>query len=253
MARVGRLTSLPCRPLGPVSSISRRSMRRAKSQAAMPVIAGASILPLKQRCAGRSLASSAPIRIGRGGLERQRCRCRDAGLALVVDCIGALQGLLADAQHAGRRVGARPDAIPDARAQGLADDDPRAADLQRHAFGREHQRKARAGLRIAARDHGLRSIGRQGRPDQRLDRQRLRQLEGARGLDQAIGARPGMLQARGMDAVEHVGEIVEFLRRTIGVRIAAHDPDQRGTERAWPGARDLEGDLFARRTEKRSA
>jgi hypothetical protein len=46
IAAVGRLTSRPCRPLGPVSSISSESMRRAKSQAARPAIAGASILPL---------------------------------------------------------------------------------------------------------------------------------------------------------------------------------------------------------------
>ena len=66
MARVGRLTSLPCSPFGPLSSISIVAMRRAKSQAATPAIRGASILPLKQRCAGRSAADSAPIRIGCG-------------------------------------------------------------------------------------------------------------------------------------------------------------------------------------------
>lgn len=64
MARVGRLTSLPCSLLGPVSSISIESMRREKSQAAKPWIRGASILPLKQRRAGRSVAASAPIITG---------------------------------------------------------------------------------------------------------------------------------------------------------------------------------------------
>ena len=41
-------------------------MRREKSQAARPAIAGASILPLKHRMAGRSAAASAPIRTGFG-------------------------------------------------------------------------------------------------------------------------------------------------------------------------------------------
>src|SRR5260370_8115963 len=65
MARVGRFTSLPCSPFGPLSSISRLAMRRAKSQAPSPAILGASIFPLKQRCAGPSPAASAPTRIPR--------------------------------------------------------------------------------------------------------------------------------------------------------------------------------------------
>ena len=59
----------------------------------------------------------------RGGVERQRHRRRGVGLALVVGGMGAFQRLLADAQGAGRRIGARPHAIPDARAQRLADHD----------------------------------------------------------------------------------------------------------------------------------
>jgi hypothetical protein len=66
MARVGRFTSRPCSPFGPLSSISMVCMRRAKSQAATPAMRGASILPLKQRCAGRSAAASAPMKIGCG-------------------------------------------------------------------------------------------------------------------------------------------------------------------------------------------
>ncbi len=143
MARVGRFTSLPCRPLGPVSSISIVAMRRAKSQAPRPAIAGASILPLKQRRAGRSAALSAPIehrlrRVDRKALSRR------ARLALVVDGERALQGLLAHPHHAGRGIGPGPDAIPGAIAQLLADDDARAAAFQRHAVGRQHQREARA-------------------------------------------------------------------------------------------------------------
>ena len=49
--------------------------------------------------------------------------------------------------------------------------------------------------RVTPRDHGLRPVLGQGRPDQRLDRQRGRQLQVFGGLDQRIGARPGVLLA----------------------------------------------------------
>ena len=126
MARVGRLTSRPCRPLGPVSSISIVSMRRAKSQAAKPAIVGASILPLKQRRAGRSARALRADEHRLRGIDREALR-RRARFALVVDGEGALQGLLADPHHAGGGIGRGPDAIPGAIAQLLADRRPRAA------------------------------------------------------------------------------------------------------------------------------
>ena len=219
-------------------------MRRAKSQAATPAMRGASILPLKQRCAGRSVAASAPIRTGCGASSARRGR-RRAGLALVVDGEGALQGLLADAQHAGRRIGTGPHAIPDARAQLLAHHDARAAAFQRHAIGRQHQGEARAGRGIAPRDHGLRPVLGQGRPDQRLDGERALQRHVPGAVDQRIGAGPGMLLARGEAAVEQFRLVFELGRQAGGIGIAADDAHQHGVVRAGSRAGNLESDFFA--------
>src|SRR5205814_9884764 len=55
-------------------------------------------------------------------VDRERCAGR-GGLAFIVDGVGAFQRLLANAQHAGGWIGARPYAIPGARAQLLAGED----------------------------------------------------------------------------------------------------------------------------------
>ncbi len=152
-------------------------MRRVKSQAAKPTIGGASILPLKQRCAGPvgggSPRRSAPAAAASTGRRRRLA----ARLALVVGAEGALQRLLADAQRAGLGIGAGPDAIPDAR---------RAASCRRRCgpsplssampSGVSTSAKPAPVAAIAARDHGLRPVLGQGRPDQRLDLKRGRQL-----------------------------------------------------------------------------
>ena len=212
----------------------------------MPAIAGASILPLKQRCAGRSLAGLGADQDRLRGVDRERRRRRDAGLALVVDGKGALQRLLADAQHAGARVGARPDAIPGVGAQGLADRDPGVADLERHALGRQHQREARAGLA----DRGARSRSAVRRPAGSA-RSAPRPTAPAAWQSVAapstmrVGAGPGVLDLRGEAAVELLGMILELGAAAGGIGIAANDADQRGVERAGPAARDLEGDRLA--------
>ena len=172
-------------------------------------------------------------------------RRRGIGLALVVDGEGALQWLLAHAQHAGRGIGAGPHAIPDARAQFLAHHDARIAAFQRHAVLCQHQREARTCRGFAPRDHGLRPVLGQGRPDQRLDRERALQRHVPGAPDQRIGAGPGVLLARGEAAVEQFGLVFEFGRQSAGIGIATDDAHQHGVIRARARARNLEGDLFA--------
>ena len=154
-----------------------RSPRRAK-----PAMRGASILPLKQRRAGRSVAALRADQDRLCRVERERWRGR-ARLALVVDGEGALQGLLADAQHAGRGIGAGPDAIPERDAQLLAGR-RRARRRISSAMpsGVSTSAKPAPVAAIAARDHGLRPVLRQGRPDQRLD--------GKRGGQRHVARRP---------------------------------------------------------------
>ena len=125
MARVGRLTSLPCRPLGPLSSISSVPMRRAKSQAATPAMRGASILPLKQRRAGRS----APLPRRSAPAARRRRRDRPPSCSPRPRRRRRRRASRAAGRRASCRSRDRPWPTRDTRrdAQLLAGDDARAA------------------------------------------------------------------------------------------------------------------------------
>ncbi len=133
-------------------------------------------------------------------IQRRRLRGY-ARLALVVDREGALERLLADAQHAGGGIGARPHAIPDARAQLLAGDHARAAAFQRHPVGGQHQREA-APVVGSRREITVCGHPPAGRPDQRLDGERAGQLDVLGRFDQRVRAGPRPLLARGEPAVE---------------------------------------------------
>ena len=224
-------------------------MRREKSHAATPAIDGASILPLKQRCAGRS--PGRPRRRS-GSAARRRARAASARRARPRPRrrrqrrASAAAGRRAACRCS--RIGARPDAIPDARAQVLADRRPgRRRSRAPCPRASAPARSPRRSCRIAARDHGLRSVRRAGSARSGLRREsacrQLRRPWRRRPARRSPARRAGRARRSGRRTARTWSS--SLVRRSGGIGIAANDAHQRGVERARARARDLEGDLLA--------
>ena len=232
-------------------------MRRAKSHAATPAMRGASILPLKQRCAGRSAAASAPIRIG--------CCASSARAAAVV--LASPSSSTAKARFKGcwptRSMPVAGSALAHTRYQmrerSFLPTTTRAPPLS-SAMPSGVITRAKpappspvpwAGSRRAITVCGP-SSGSVGQISASTASAPC-SVTSLAPLDQRIGARPGVLLARGESAVEQFRLVFELRRRAVGVGIAADDAHQHGVVRARSPLETLKAIFSPARTEMRSA
>jgi hypothetical protein len=231
-------------------------MRRAKSQAAKPATVGASILPLKQRRAGRSAALSAPMNTGWAASIARPCApgamvvlaspSSSTAKARFKGCWPTRIMPVAGSAEAHTRYHARLRSfLPTAtRAPPHSSAMPSGVSTSAKPAPEAASRRA---ITVCGPSSG--SVGQISASTER----RRWQLRVDGPLDQRIGAGPGMLLARGEAAVEQLGLVLELLRRAAGIGIAAHDAHQHGVVRSRSHARNLEADLFAGAYEMRSA